>query len=315
MATRRIGASIASGPGLEVSVVGVGCNNFGSRIDAAAAQIVVDTAIELGLTHFDTAEMYGGGRSEEFLGAALGSRRDQAVIATKYSPRAGEQPYRPGALRDRIIEAAEGSLQRLGTDRIDLYYQHLPDVDAPIDEALEALDSLVRGGKVLTIASSNDNEPQVRAADDAATKLGTARFVASQIHWNLLHREEERELVPALRGLGQGIVPYFPLASGLLTGKYRRDEPFPEGTRLAGSPQLAQAVDDGTFAKLESLAAFASDHGHSLLELAVSWLASQVGVVSVIAGATKPEQVRANAAAAAWMLGTDELAEIDALLA
>jgi len=299
--------------GPQLSVVGLGCNNFGMRIEADAAAEVVRAALDAGITHFDTAEMYGGGRSEEFLGAALGARRDEVVIATKYLPRPKDEAYTPGVLATRIREAAEGSLRRLGTDHIDLYYQHYPDVDAPVDEALEALDELVKSGKVLHLANSNDTGPQIAEADGVAEAKGLARFSGTQIEWSLLSRAVEDEIVPAATAAGIRVVPYFPLASGLLTGKYRRGEPFPEGTRLAAAPYFAQAATDENFAKIEAYEAFAAARGHTITELAIGWLLAQPTVTSVIAGATRPEQVAANVAAAAWTLTPDEAAEVAAI--
>jgi aryl-alcohol dehydrogenase-like predicted oxidoreductase len=299
------------GPAL--SVVGLGCNNFGMAIDGRAAATVVNAALDAGITHFDTAEMYGGGHSEEMLGAALGGRRDEAVIATKYLPRADGQPYTPGALAARIRAGAEISLRRLGTDRIDLYYQHMPDPDAPVDEMLEALDGLVRAGMVLHVASSNVSADQIAAAASAADARGWAAFTGTQIHWNLLNRDAEESVVPAADAAGLGVVPYFPLASGLLTGKYRRGEPFPEGTRLARNERFASAATDENFDRLEAYEAFAAERGHTLTELAVAWLLAQPTVTSVIAGATRPEQVAANARAASWALTPDEAATVAAL--
>ncbi|MCU1401651.1 MAG: aldo/keto reductase [Acidimicrobiales bacterium] len=305
MEHRQLGTS-----GPQLSVVGLGCNNFGMRIDAAATDAVVHAALDAGITHFDTAEMYGGGKSEEFLGAALGSRRDEVVIATKYLPRPGDQPYTPGILATRIREAAEGSLRRLGTDRIDLYYQHYPDADAPIDEALEALDELVRSGKVLHIASSNVTAPQIAEAATVSTSHSWAAFSGTQIEWSLLARDVEESIVPAAEAAGLGVVPYFPLASGMLTGKYRRGEDFPEGTRLASSPYFAKWATDENFAKVDGYAAFAARSGHSVTELAIAWLLAQPSVTSVIAGATRPEQIAANVAAATRNLSAAEAAEV-----
>ncbi len=307
METRRIG-----GDGPEVSLVGLGCNNFGMRLEEGPSIEVVHAALDAGITHFDTAEMYGGGKSEEFLGRALGARRDEAVIATKFTPRPADQAYTPGVLRQRILDACEGSLTRLGTDHIDLYYQHYPDADAPIDEALETLDELVTQGKVLHVASSNVSGPQVFAADGVARDRGLARFEVSQFEWSLLQRDAETELAPTCRDHGLGIVPYFPLASGLLTGKYSKGEEFPADSRLAANAYFASVATDENFAKVDWLTAYAQDHGHTLMELAVSWLASQPGVLSVIAGATKPEQVLANAGAAGWALTDADDAAIDA---
>ncbi len=228
MEQRTLGAG---GPNL--SVIGLGCNNFGARIDEEATRAVVYAALEAGITHFDTAEMYGAGKSEEFLGAALGSRRDEVMIATKFSPRPKDQPYSPGVLTARIHEAIDASLRRLGTDRIDLYYQHSPDPDAPIEEALEAMTGLVRAGKVVHIASSNVSAEQIRAAASVSRSKGLAPFAGTQIEWSLLARDVETTVVPAADDVGLGVVPYFPLASGLLTGKYRRGEPFADDSRLA----------------------------------------------------------------------------------
>jgi aryl-alcohol dehydrogenase-like predicted oxidoreductase len=308
METRTLGKH---GPAL--SVVGLGCNNFGMRIDAEAATRVVHAALDAGITHFDTAEMYGGGQSEEMLGAALGSRRDEVVIATKFLPRPADQPYVAGALAARIRDGAEISLRRLGTDRIDLYYQHVPDDDAPVEEALETLDELVRAGKVLHIAGSNFSADQITAAAVAATALGTAAFSGAQIHWNLLTRDVEHSVVPAAEAAGLGVVPYFPLASGLLTGKYRKGEPFPEGTRFAWNERFASAATDESFDRVAAYEAYAKSQGHTVGELAIAWLLAQPAVTSVIAGATRPEQVAANAAAARWVLTPQEAAEVAAL--
>ena len=291
--------------GPSVSVVGLGCNNFGMKLDRDASTAVVLAALDAGVTHFDTAEMYGGGQSEEFLGAALGSRRDDVVVATKFLPRPDGEPYEPGALARRIREGCEISLRRLGTDRIDLYYQHYPDPDAPLDEAFEALDQLVAAGKVLHVASSNVSADQIRAAGQ--------RVAATQIEWNLLTRDVEAEVVPAAREAGIGIVPYFPLASGLLTGKYRKGQGFPAGSRLDTMPYFASVATDDNLDRVERLQLFADKRGHTVLELAVAWLLSQDGVASVICGATTPDQVAANAAAAGWALDAADLAEIDRL--
>jgi len=293
--------------GPQVSVVGLGCNNFGMRVDEARTRTVIDAAIDNGVTHFDTAEMYGGGMSEEFIGRALVGRRDAVVIATKFLPRPGDQPYEPGALARRITEGCELSLTRLQTDHIDLYYQHYPDPDAPMEEALDTLDGLVRQGKVLHVACSNYTADQVRQADALAAQRGVARFVGLQIHWNLLERGAEESVVPAARQTGMGIVPYFPLASGLLTGKYRRGAEFPAGARLSGQSYFSSVLTEENFDRVEALTAFAEERGHTVLELAVAWLAAQPGVASVIAGATSPEQVKANAAAGSWSLTAEDL--------
>ena len=306
METRRVGTH-----GPEVSIVGLGCNNFGTRMDEHQAVDVVDAALDAGITHFDTAESYGAGESEVFLGKALGTRRDRAVIATKFAPRPAGEPYRSGALRRRILEGCDGSLKRLGTDHIDLYYQHRPDPAAPVEEALEALGELVAAGKVAHVACSNFSAAQI---DEAARvwrpRRACRRFVASQIHWNLLFREEEEAHIPAVRRQGMGIVPYFPLESGLLTGKYRPGD-YPEGSRLTKAPRFAELATEENFAYIERLRRFAEERGHSLLELAFGWLLAQDGVASVIAGATTPEQVVENARAGrAWRLSAADLAAL-----
>lgn len=308
MQHRQLGSS-----GPQLSVVGLGCNNFGMRIDADETALVVHAALDAGIDHFDTAEMYGGGKSEEFLGAALGSRRDEVVIATKFLPRPAEEPYTSGILAKRIREAAEGSMRRLGTDRIDLYYQHYPDKDAPVDEALEALDELVRSGKVLHLASSNVTAAQIADAASAAIDHEWAPFDGTQIEWSLLSRDVEASIVPAARANGLGVVPYFPLASGMLTGKYRRGEAFPEGTRLAASAYFAGSATAENFDRVEAYVTFAAQTGHSVTELAIAWLLAQPTVTSVIAGATRPEQIAANVAAAAWTLSAAEAAAVAAI--
>jgi aryl-alcohol dehydrogenase-like predicted oxidoreductase len=306
MEARRLGVD-----GPELSVAGLGCNNFGMKLGLGASSAVINAAIDAGITHLDTAEMYGRGKSEEFIGATLGSRRDQVVIATKFLPRPKDEPYAPGALAKRITEGCEGSLRRLRTDRIDLYYQHYPDTDAPVEEALETLDELVRQGKVLHIASSNVTAAQIQTAASVAAAASLTRFCGTQIQWNLLNRDVERDVVPAARKDNMGIVPYFPLASGMLTGKYRRGEPHPAGSRFDTLPFLeGKLTTDENFARVEALAAFAEQCGHTVGELAVAWLAAQDGVASVIAGATTPEQVQANAAAATWTFTAEDLTAI-----
>lgn len=303
------------GSGLVVSEVGLGCNNFGVRsMDAREVDTVVGKALDSGVTLFDTAESYSRGVSEELLGAALGSRRDRAVIATKFGARS-PSPTMAAASRSNAIRACDDSLRRLGTDRIDLLYLHRPDPVTPVEETLTALDDLVHQGKVRYVAESGFAGWQVADADHVATSSGVERFVANQIEWNLLNREVEREVVPACRHFGVGIVPYFPLASGLLTGKYRRGEEPPEGTRMAGGSYFSSVLTDENFDKVERLTAFAESRGRTLLELAVGWLLSQEGVASVIAGATSPEQLVANVEAATWRLTDDELTEVDAALA
>lgn len=306
METRQMSAT-----GPRVSLVGLGCNNFGMKLDERQTADVVHAALEAGITHFDTAESYGGGRSEVFLGKALGERRGDVIVATKFAPRPSEEPYRPGALRRRILEGCETSLERLGTDHIDVYYQHRPDPEAPVLEALEALSELVAAGKVVHVACSNFSAEQIDEAERVAAQRGTAKFMAGQIHWNLLAREAEEKIVPALRRQGMGIVPYFPLESGLLTGKYGPGLEHPEGSRLATMPRFATRATTETFAYLERLTTFAEARGHSLLELAFGWLAAQDGVASIIAGATTPEQVTANVGAGgAWPLSAEDIRDL-----
>jgi aryl-alcohol dehydrogenase-like predicted oxidoreductase len=301
------------GSGLQVSVAGLGCNNFGGRIDEQATQAVVSAALDAGITLFDTADVYGGARSEEFLGRALGSHRDDVVVATKFGMTMGEGPYAAGGSRRYVMRAVEGSLRRLGTDHIDLYQMHLPDATTPIEETLDALNDLVHQGKVRYVGSSNFAGWQIADADWTARSRGFARFVAAQNEWSLLRRAIEREVVPACRHFGASVLPYFPLAGGALTGKYRRGETAPAGTRLAGD-NGSRWLTDTNFAKIEALDAFAKEHGHTVGELAHAWLASQPVVCSVIAGATRPEQVRENVAAVEWRLSRDDLRAVDEVL-
>jgi aryl-alcohol dehydrogenase-like predicted oxidoreductase len=311
MEHRRVGNS-----GLQVSVAGLGCNNFGGRLDAAATESVVHAALDLGVTLFDTADMYGGrGGSEELLGRALASNRDEVVIATKFARRMGDGPFQRGASRRYIVHAVEASLRRLGTDRIDLYQQHCPDADTPIDETLAALDDLVRAGKVLYIGSSNFAGWQIAEADAVARAGGGTRFVSAQNEWSLLRRAVEREVVPASAHHGVSVLPFFPLASGMLTGKYRRGEEPPEGTRLAAWGGGAGWTTDANFDKVDALAAVAEARGHGVGELALAWLAAQPVVCSVIAGATSPEQLKANVTALEWRLDADDLAAVEQALA
>ena len=292
MRVRMVGTA-----GPAVSVVGLGCNTFGRMLDERGARAVVDAALDAGITLFDTAESYGDGRSEEFLGRALAGRRDRAVIATKFGwPGARDGEPAPGS-REYLRSAIEGSLRRLGTDRVDLYQYHRPDGITPIEETLGAMSELVAEGKVRFLGSSQLSAAQVAAADEIAGARGWPRFVSAQNEYSLLHRGAERELVPTCERLGLGVIPFFPLARGLLTGKYRRGEPPPEGTRLA-----AQGLDvpAETWDRVEALEAFARARGATVLELAIGGLAAQPTVASVIAGATSPEQVRANAAAGTW---------------
>ncbi|HEY4669317.1 MAG TPA: aldo/keto reductase [Tepidiformaceae bacterium] len=310
MEFRNLGRS-----GLQVSVVGVGCNNFGRRMDPAQTKAVVDRAIELGINFFDTANVYGPrGLSEEYLGQALQGRRHEVVIATKFGYEMGEGPMESGGSRKHIMDAVEASLRRLGTDYIDLYQMHGPDASTPIEETLRALDDLVTQGKVRYIGHSNFAGWQAAEAHYLAQLRGYLPFVSAQNEYSLLDRRIERELVPACEKYGVSILPYFPLASGLLTGKYRQGEPPPEGTRLgAGGPLAARVLNDANFEVVGRLETFAGEHGHTILELAFGWLASKPYIASVIAGATKPEQLDQNVAAAEWRLTAEEMAEVDSL--
>jgi aryl-alcohol dehydrogenase-like predicted oxidoreductase len=297
--------------GIDVSVVGLGCNNFGRRVDLAGARAVVDAALDEGVSFFDTADIYGGaGRSEELLGVVLEGRREQVVLATKFGMDMGDGRG-PRGSRDYILQAVEASLRRLRTDVIDVYWYHEPDGVTPIAETLETLDGLVRAGTVRAIGASNFSAEQIDQADAVARERGLAPFVAIQNEYSLLVRDAERDVLPACERLGLGFVPYFPLGSGLLTGKYRRDEPAPAGTRLAGRGQIAS---EQQFDVIEALEHFARERGITLLDVAIGALLARPVVSSVIAGATRPEQVRANAQAARWTPSADDLAELGELL-
>ncbi len=315
MKYRRLGNS-----GLQVSLAGLGTNNFGGRLDYEGTASVVDAAIDAGINFFDTADIYGGGLSEEYLGRALGSRREDVLIATKFAMPMGEGPFSRGGSRHYIERALAASLRRLGTDYIDVYQMHQPDADTPIEETLEALTDLVHRGVVRYIGHSNFSGWQIADADWAARSKGLARFVSAQNEWSLLQRKAEAEIMPACREFGLGQLPFFPLASGFLTGKYRRGAPLPEGTRLAGWQKAMPAridamMADANFDLLEALEGYAEERGHTILDLALSWLASDPAVSSVIAGATKPEQIEANVVSThAWELSAEEFAEVDALL-
>jgi aryl-alcohol dehydrogenase-like predicted oxidoreductase len=293
--TRRLGP-------LEVTVVGLGCNNFGRRIDEGATRAVIDAALDAGVTFFDTADIYGEGLSETYIGRALGGRRDRVVLATKFGGRG--EPSRGGGSRERIRASLEASLERLQTDRVDLYQHHQEDRDTPLEETIAALDELVDEGKIRAYGTSN-HEP---GTIERAASLARGPYVSEQSEYSWLHRDPERELLPACERAGIAFIPYFPLASGLLTGKYRRGEPKPEGTRLED-----REISDARWDRVEALEAFARERGVTLLDVAIGGLAAVQPVVSVIAGATKPEQVQANAAAAAWRPSPDDLAALRAL--
>jgi aryl-alcohol dehydrogenase-like predicted oxidoreductase len=297
--------------GLTVSVVGLGANNFGGRLDQQQTTTVINAAIEAGITHIDTAEVYGGGgASERMIGEALkGHQRDKVVLATKFGHQSTSPGSAPGSRRN-VRRAVEGSLTRLQTDYIDLYYLHFPDPVTPIAETLTALTELINEGKVRYIATCNLTAWQVVEAEWTARTARTARFIASQNKYSLIDREAEQELLPACRQYGVGLVPYFPLAQGLLTGKFKRGEPAPEGTRLSAR---IDSIPSSTFDKVEALERFAAERGLSLLQVAIGGLAAQPGVSSVIAGATKPEQIAANVAAADWVPSAEDLAALNAL--
>ena len=321
MRTRTLGS-------LQVSVVGLGSNNFGlpeerggprvtgTACDQARTTSIVRAALDAGITFIDTAEEYALGQSEEFIGVALASRRDEAVIATKCCSGQSPDPG-TGAGADRIVRCAEASLRRLGTDRIDLFQLHFPHPETPIEETLEGFDRLVRSGKVREVGCSNFSAAQVDEAAAASERLGLVQFGSAQNQYSLLSRRAEAELFPALVRHGLGFIPYWPLAGGLLTGKYRRgDEPAP-GTRMSSQPadQQARLLSERNFARVEAYESFARERGHTLLELAISFLAAQPVVSSIIVGATSPAQVAANAEASDWLLTTEDLAALDAVRA
>jgi aryl-alcohol dehydrogenase-like predicted oxidoreductase len=299
---RRIGS-------LEVSVVGLGCNNFGWRIDDSAAREVVNGALDAGIDFFDTADIYGEGRSEEFVGRALGGRRREVVVATKFGMKMDER--RRGARPDYLVRAVEDSLRRLNTDYIDLYQLHQPDPETPIADTLGALDGLVRAGKVREIGCSNFSAPQLRQAA-AALPDGRARFVSVQNHYSLFHREPEAEVLPECVRLGMAFIPYFPLENGLLTGKYLPGNPPPAGTR-AEAGFGPKVFSEENLRWVDHLRQYAERNSHTMVELAISWLAAQPAVASVIAGARTPEHARANATAASWRLTRADLDEIEAM--
>jgi aryl-alcohol dehydrogenase-like predicted oxidoreductase len=309
MKQRNLGRS-----GLLVSLVGLGCNNFGGRIDLEASRKVVHKALDLGITLLDTADVYGNqGGSETCLGAILGDRRKDIVLATKFVMPMDKDGALKGASRRYIMRAVEASLTRLKTDWIDLYQVHQPDPLTPIEETLRALDDLVRQGKVRYIGCSNFPAWQVVAAQWTSRHHDLEAFVSCQDEYSLLVRDIERELVPAITQFGLGLLPYFPLASGLLTGKYQRDAK-PEGARLSYMPALADRyMTEANWRIVDRLAAFAAEHDRTLLELAFAWLAARPAVSSVIAGATKPEQVEANVKAVDWALTSEEMAEVDTI--
>lgn len=310
METRNVGRS-----GLSVSLVGLGCNNFGARLGLDATREVVDAALEAGVTFFDTSDNYGNrGGSETLLGEILGARRNRVVLATKFGTPMDDGEMRKGASRRYIVSAVEDSLRRLRTDWIDLYQLHRPDAATPIEETLRALDDLVHDGKVRYIGCSNLSAWQIVDAVWTARHHGLSSFVCTQDEYSLLVRDRAAELFPALQATGLGFLPYYPLASGLLTGKYRRGATMPQGTRLSDTPRWTERfLTDRNQAIVERLADFCASRNRTLTELAIGWLASQPQVSSVIAGATSAEQVLANAKAAQWRLDASEMAEVNRL--
>jgi aryl-alcohol dehydrogenase-like predicted oxidoreductase len=300
---RRIGS-------LDVSVVGLGCNNFGRRLDVKATAKVVKAALDEGINFFDTADVYGGTASEEFLAKALGKRREKVIVATKFGMKVDDN--RKGARPEYVKQACEDSLRRLRTDYIDLYQLHTPDKSVPIADTLGALDDLVQEGKVREIGCSNFTADQLHEAD-AAVQMGCARFVSVQNEYSLLHREPGKGVLAECAALNISFIPYFPLANGLLTGKYRKNQPLPEGSRITEGWH-AELLTEENLDKVEQLIAFAESRGHTILELAFSWLLSREMVSSVIAGATSPEQARANANAAEWDLTEAELEQVNRIV-
>jgi aryl-alcohol dehydrogenase-like predicted oxidoreductase len=307
---RRLGKS-----GLEVSLVGLGCNNFGGRADFEATRKVVHKALDLGVTLFDTADIYGNrGGSEDFLGQLLGDRRKDIVLASKFGMAMDNAGTLQGASRRYIMSEVEASLRRLRTDWIDLYQLHQPDPLTPIDETLRAMDDLVRQGKARYIGCSNLNAWQTVEALWTSKHLNLNAFISYQNEYSLVVRDIDRELIPAMQAYGLGLLPFYPLAGGLLTGKYKRNAPMPQGARLTHAKATADRyLTDENWSIAERLESFSAERGHSLLELAISWLAARPTVSSVIAGATKPEQVEQNVRAANWKLTAEDLAEIDRL--
>jgi aryl-alcohol dehydrogenase-like predicted oxidoreductase len=301
------------GSGLRVSAVGLGCNNFGQRIDLEASRKVIHKAIDLGITLFDTADIYSNmGGSETVLGEVLGDRRKDIVLATKFSKAMSEDGTKQGASRRYIMSAVEASLKRLKTDYIDLYQQHDYDPLTPIDETLRALDDLIRQGKVRYIGNSNFPAWRIAEAEHVARAMNVSRFVSCQDEYSLVVRDIEKDLLPCAQAYNLGLLPFFPLASGLLTGKYRRGEAAPDDTRFGKVPRLRDRyVTPRNEENVEKLQSFAQTRGHTMLELAFSWLAARPQVASVIAGATRVEQVEQNAKAIAWTLSAEEMAEIE----
>lgn len=304
---RQLGKS-----GLQISEIGLGTNNFGRRLDAEGTAKVLDQALEDGITFIDTANVYGGGLSETYIGQAIKGKRDQYTLATKVAMKMGDGPNQIGASRQHILTEVENSLKRLQTDYIDLYQIHRADPNTPIEETLQTLDQLVSQGKVRYIGCSNYQSWQVCEAIWTSRTHSLVPFSTVQPHYSMLNRDVEKELVPFCKTYGIGILPYFPLANGFLTGKYKRGQQAPDGSRLSENDR--GMFTDKNFDIIESLEKFAQEREHTLLELAFAWLLANPCVCSVIAGATKPEQITANAKASGWQLSDDEMAEIDGIL-
>ncbi|WP_242129505.1 aldo/keto reductase [Sphingobium sp. Sx8-8] len=298
--------------GLRVSEIGLGCNNFGAKLDEQQTQVVVNAAIDAGITLFDTADVYGYTRSESFLGKALAKCRHDVVIATKFGLSAWDGEHRKGASRRWIMQAVEDSLTRLQTDYIDLYQLHMPDLATPVEETLRALDDLIRQGKVRYIGCSNFSGWQIADANWIARELVINRFISVQNEFSMLNRGVEREVLPTCEHFQLGLLPFFPLASGLLTGKYVRGAPPPEGSRLSGR-RGAKSLTDDNFDLVERLSTFARDRNRTMLDLAFAWLLAHRPVASVIAGATSADQVGGNAKAAGWRLSAEDMSEIHAI--
>jgi len=298
--------------GLVVSKIGLGTNNFGGRIDLDRSRTVIERALDQGITLFDTADAYGMGKSEEFIGEVLGERRHQVVIATKFGLPMAESPYTRGTSRRYIMEAAEASLRRLKTDYIDLYQIHTPDPNTPILETLQALDDLVRQGKVRYIGECNFAGWQIVDFSWTATAEHLVRPISAQHEYSMLSREASKEVLPAARAMGMGVLPFYPLGAGFLTGKYQRGKPYPEDARLTKMPpkRSSHYLNDENFELLDRWQSFAAERGHSMTELAITWLLAQPEIASVIAGATRPEQVDQNVAAGNWKLSAHDLANL-----
>ena len=307
MQYRQLGKS-----GLQVSAVGLGANNFGGRVEAERSASVIHAALDAGVNFIDTSNSYGGGLSEQFIGDALVGRRHEAVIATKVSSRVADGPNNAGNSRKHIMDQVDVSLRKLQTDYIDLYQIHWWDPLTPLDETLRALDDLVSAGKIRYFGCSNFNAWQVCEAEWISRTLGIGRFASVQPRYSMLYRAPEAELLPLCDRYGIGVLPYYPLENGFLTGKYRRDAPAPAGTRLAADDR--GVFTERNFDVLEALEAFCAERGHTILELAFAWLLAAPSVSSVIAGATRPEQIQANAASADWTLSDDDLATVNAIL-